>query len=105
VTEPLIVLEGSPGYYSRFGIEYAVPFGITIELPDWAPPEAVQVLRLSRYDAGGARRSRVPTGVQHGRRVMRQNCRSAFGLCAQNARTERRPTGAVRRAITAHMRS
>ena len=52
MTEPLIVLEGSPGYYSRFGFEYAVPLGITIELPDWAPPEAAQVLRRSRYDAG-----------------------------------------------------
>ena len=52
MTEPLILLEGSPGDYSRFGFEYAVPLGITIELPDWAPPEAAQLLRLSRYDAG-----------------------------------------------------
>jgi putative acetyltransferase len=50
--EPLIVLEGSPAYYSRLGFEYAVPLGITIKLPDWAPPEAAQVLRLSKYDAG-----------------------------------------------------
>jgi putative acetyltransferase len=50
--EPLIVLEGSPAYYSRFGFEYAVPLGITIKLPEWAPPEAAQVLRLNRYDAG-----------------------------------------------------
>ncbi|HVJ97254.1 MAG TPA: N-acetyltransferase [Acidimicrobiia bacterium] len=48
--EPLIVLEGSPGYYSRFGFEFAVPLGITITLPDWAPPEAAQVLRLKEYD-------------------------------------------------------
>ena len=48
--EPLIVLEGSPDYYSRFGFEYAAPFGITIALPDWAPPEAAQVLRLENYD-------------------------------------------------------
>jgi putative acetyltransferase len=48
--EPLIVLEGSPWYYSRFGFEYAVPLGITIKLPDWAPAEAAQVLRLNRYD-------------------------------------------------------
>lgn len=47
---PLIVLEGSPWYYPRFGFEYAVPLGITIKLPDWAPAEAAQVLRLSRYD-------------------------------------------------------
>lgn len=49
--EPLIVLEGSPDYYSRFGFEFAVPLGITITLPDWAPPEAAQVLRLEHYDA------------------------------------------------------
>ena len=49
--EPLIVLEGSPSYYSRLGFEYAVPLGITIRLPDWAPAEAAQVLRLTRYDA------------------------------------------------------
>jgi putative acetyltransferase len=48
--EPLIILEGSPQYYARFGFEYAAPFGITIDLPDWAPAEAAQVLRLSRYD-------------------------------------------------------
>jgi putative acetyltransferase len=48
--EPLIVLEGSSWYYSRFGFEYAVPLGITIKLPDWAPAEAAQVLRLSRYN-------------------------------------------------------
>jgi putative acetyltransferase len=50
--EPLIVLEGSPLYYSRLGFEYAVPLGITITLPEWAPPEAAQVLRLSNYDSG-----------------------------------------------------
>jgi putative acetyltransferase len=48
--EPLIVLEGSPAYYSHFDFEYAVPLGITITLPDWAPPEAAQVLRLQNYD-------------------------------------------------------
>jgi putative acetyltransferase len=48
--EQLIVLEGSPWYYARFGFEYAVPLGITIKLPDWAPAEAAQVLRLSEYN-------------------------------------------------------
>ena len=48
--EPLVVLEGDPGYYSRFGFEPAVPFGIHITLPSWAPPEAAQVLRLRGYD-------------------------------------------------------
>jgi len=48
--EPLVVLEGSPAYYSRFGFEYAVPYGITIDLPAWAPAEAAQLIRLPAYD-------------------------------------------------------
>jgi len=47
---PLIVLEGSPVYYARFGFEDSRPHGIRIHLPDWAPPEAGQVLRLAAYD-------------------------------------------------------
>jgi putative acetyltransferase len=50
--EPLVVLEGSPLYYARFGFEHAASLGISIDLPDWAPREAAQVLRLSAYDAG-----------------------------------------------------
>jgi putative acetyltransferase len=45
--EPIVVLEGNPAYYSRFGFEAAAGHGITLPLPDWAPPEAAQVLRLS----------------------------------------------------------
>jgi putative acetyltransferase len=48
--EPLVVLEGSPDYYGRFGFEPADPLGIHITLPVWAPPEAAQVLRLRAYD-------------------------------------------------------
>jgi len=48
--EPLVVLEGSPAYYGRLGFEPATPHGIHIALPDWAPPEAAQVMRLSGYD-------------------------------------------------------
>ena len=32
------------------GFEAAQRFGVTIDLPDWAPPEAVQVYRLGAYD-------------------------------------------------------
>lgn len=53
--EPLIVLEGDPGYYSQFGFEPAARYGITLPLPDWAPPEAAQVLRLSAHDPDHAR--------------------------------------------------
>jgi putative acetyltransferase len=44
--ESLVVLEGDPAYYGRFGFEAAAPHGIEIDLPSWAPPEAAQVLRL-----------------------------------------------------------
>ena len=47
---PLVVLEGSPAYYRRFGFEHSVPHGIRIDLPNWAPPEAAQVIRLDNYD-------------------------------------------------------
>lgn len=52
--EPLVVLEGSPRYYSRFGFVAASNHGITMPLPDWAPPEAAQVMLLSAYDRGDA---------------------------------------------------
>ena len=48
--EPVLILEGSPAYYGRFGFEHALPHGIHINLPSWAPPEAAQVLRLTSYD-------------------------------------------------------
>jgi putative acetyltransferase len=48
--EPLVVLEGSPLYYGRFGFEHSVLHGIHFTLPEWAPPEAAQVLRLRNYD-------------------------------------------------------
>jgi putative acetyltransferase len=48
--EPLVVLEGDPRYYTRFGFEPAAGHGITMPIPDWAPPEAAQVLRLTNDD-------------------------------------------------------
>ncbi len=48
--EPLVVLEGSPGYYGRLGFEPAARYGIALPLPDWAPPEAAQVIRLSAFE-------------------------------------------------------
>ena len=47
--EPLIVLEGSPLYYPRFGFRHSVPEGIIINLPDWAPPEAAMMIPLTAY--------------------------------------------------------
>jgi putative acetyltransferase len=48
--EPMVILEGSPAYYSRFGFVDSRTLGIEIHLPDWAPREAGQVLPLARYD-------------------------------------------------------
>jgi putative acetyltransferase len=48
--EQLVLLEGSPAYYPRFGFRDCRPFGIQISLPDWAPPEAAMVFTLSAYD-------------------------------------------------------
>ena len=47
--EQLVVLEGSPQYYDRFGFEAASEYGIDLPLPDWAPPQAAQVYRLTNY--------------------------------------------------------
>jgi putative acetyltransferase len=48
--EPMVVLEGSPAYYSRFGFKPSFEHGIEMTVPDWAPREAGQVLRLGAYD-------------------------------------------------------
>jgi putative acetyltransferase len=48
--DPLVILEGSPAYYGRLGFEHSVSYGIEIHLPEWAPPEAAQVMRLTSFD-------------------------------------------------------
>lgn len=48
--EPFVLLQGSPAYYPRLGFEPTGPLGITQPLPDWAPPEASMLVRLSAYD-------------------------------------------------------
>ena len=52
--EPLVVVEGSPAYYGRFGFEHSIACGIEIDLPEWAPPEAAQVRRLRSFDPDDA---------------------------------------------------
>lgn len=49
--EPIVILEGSPDYYRRFGFEPATSYGLEIHLPDWAPPEAAQVVCLAAFDS------------------------------------------------------
>lgn len=48
--EPMVLLEGSPRYYGARGFEHSAAYGITMDLPDWAPAEAAQIHRLSGYD-------------------------------------------------------
>jgi putative acetyltransferase len=45
-----VVLEGSPDYYPRFGFRDFREIGITIDLPDWAPPAAGMAVPLTAYD-------------------------------------------------------
>ena len=47
--EPLVIVEGDPGYYSRFGFASAAELGL--ERPyEHIPEDAFQALRLPRYD-------------------------------------------------------
>ena len=88
---PLIVLEGSPVYYARFGFTDAREHGIRIDLPDWAPPEAGQVLRLAHDDPSITRRRRVPAGVR------RPAALSAVARLSGSRRARRGPTRRRRR--------
>jgi putative acetyltransferase len=47
--EELVVLQGSPRYYPRFGFRDSRTLGVAMELPDWAPPEAGMACPLSAY--------------------------------------------------------
>jgi putative acetyltransferase len=49
LAEPLVVLEGSPRYYPRFGFRDCRSLGVQINLPDWAPSEAGMAYTLSSY--------------------------------------------------------
>ncbi len=53
--ESLVVVLGAPDYYCRFGFEPATDRGITMPVPDWAPPEAAQAILFdqSRTDLQG----------------------------------------------------
>lgn len=47
--EEVVVLQGSPRYYPRFGFRDSRKLGISMDLPDWAPPEAGMACPLSAY--------------------------------------------------------
>ena len=57
--EPLIVLQGHPAYYPRFGFEPARPLGL--EPPSGTPDAAFMVLRLSQYNPNVRGRVSWPT--------------------------------------------
>ena len=45
----MVVLQGSPQYYPRFGFRDSRTLGVVMGLPDWAPPEAGMACPLSAY--------------------------------------------------------
>jgi putative acetyltransferase len=47
--EEMVVLQGSPRYYPRFGFRDSRTLGISMDLPDWRPPEAGMACPLSAY--------------------------------------------------------
>jgi putative acetyltransferase len=47
--EEMVVLQGSPAYYPRFGFRDSRTLGVAMDLPDWAPPEAAMACPLSAY--------------------------------------------------------
>ena len=55
--EPCVLLQGNPAYYGRLGFEPSAEVGITMDLPDWAPPGAAQIRRLASWD--GSRRGHL----------------------------------------------
>ena len=48
-TEEMVVLQGSPAYYRRFGFRDSRTLDVSMTLPDWAPPEAGMACPLSAY--------------------------------------------------------
>lgn len=47
--EEMVVLQGSPRYYPRFGFHDSRTFGVSMALPTWAPPTAGMACPLSAY--------------------------------------------------------
>lgn len=58
-----VVLEGSPDYYGRLGFEPAAAHGISMPIPDWAPPEAAQIAILDPHATVPAGRVEYPAYV------------------------------------------
>jgi putative acetyltransferase len=48
--ERMVLLQGSPAYYRRFGFRDCRTLGIEMKLPDWSSPDAGMAFPLSAYD-------------------------------------------------------
>jgi putative acetyltransferase len=48
--ERLVLLQGSPAYYPRFGFRDCRSLGIEMQLPEWSSPDAGMAFPLSAYD-------------------------------------------------------
>ena len=55
--EAMVLLQGSPRYYPRFGFRDSRTLGVSMDLPNWAPPEAAMARPLSAYQ--GSTRGRL----------------------------------------------
>jgi putative acetyltransferase len=51
--EPMVVLLGDPGYYSRFGFEPALPAGVVPPVAEWEPYWQLRRLRAWREGLRG----------------------------------------------------
>lgn len=58
--EPMVILEGNPNYYGRLGFKDARDFGVSFDIPEWAPPNAGQMYKLTNYDPAIKGRVRYP---------------------------------------------
>jgi putative acetyltransferase len=47
--EEMVLLQGSPRYYPRFGFRDSRTLGTSMDLPDWAPPEADMACPLAAH--------------------------------------------------------
>lgn len=63
--EQLIVLEGDPKYYSRFGFEFSELYDVYINLPDWAPKEAAQIYKLTNFEPNLKGKVLYPIAFDH----------------------------------------
>lgn len=59
IGEPLVLVEGIPSYYPRFGFERATPHGITPPSPN-IPDDAFMIKLLPNYDSTYRGRVRYP---------------------------------------------